>query len=161
MDEVNEIQNIKVVGEGKQYIVIRLGSEQYGIDIKYVDNIVRKQRITRIPSAQPYFKGVINLRGEIIPVMSMRLKFGLEPDEYTNATRIIIIKFESQSAIGIIVDEVKEVVTLAEDSIEKPTAASNDVNDVRTQYVSGIGKHGEGLVTLLNVASVVGEKESV
>lgn len=158
MDEVNEIQNIKVAGEGKQYIVIRLGSEQYGIDIKYVDNIVRQQRITRIPSAQSYFKGVINLRGEIIPVMSMRLKFGLEPDEYTNATRIIIIKLESQSAIGIIVDEVKEVVTLDDDSIEKPTATS-EAGDVRQQYVSGIGKHGEGLVTLLNVASVIGEKE--
>ena len=101
MDDIKDIQNLETVGEGKQYIVVRLGSEQYGIDIKYVDNIVRNQRITRIPSAQDFFKGVINLRGEIIPVMSLRLKFGLEPDEYTNATRIIIIKLESQSAIGM------------------------------------------------------------
>ena len=67
--------------ETKQFIVVNLGNEQYGIDIKYVDNIVRMQRITRVPKAQPYFKGVINLRGEIMPVMSIRLKFNLDDDE--------------------------------------------------------------------------------
>jgi purine-binding chemotaxis protein CheW len=72
-------ENVKVL-EAKQYIVVNIGQEQYGIDIKYVDNIVRMQRITRVPKAQHYFKGVINLRGEIIPVMSIRLKFALEPD---------------------------------------------------------------------------------
>lgn len=159
MDDIKEIQNLETVSEGKQYIVVRLGSEQYGIDIKYVDNIVRNQRITRIPMAQNYFKGVINLRGEIIPVMSLRLKFGLEPDEYTNATRIIIIKLESQSAIGIMVDEVKEVVTLDEDSIEKSN--SSDSNDVQIQYLNGIGKHEDGLITLLNISSVIIEKESL
>ena len=114
--------------------------------------------ITRIPSAQDFFKGVINLRGEIIPVMSLRLKFGLEPDEYTNATRIIIIKLESQSAIGIMVDEVREVVTLDEDSIENPN--STDSNEVQLQYLSGVGKHEDGLITLLNIASVIIEKET-
>lgn len=159
MDDIREIQNLEVVGEGKQYIVVRLGTEQYGIDIKYVDNIVRNQRITRIPRAQEYFKGVINLRGEIIPVMSLRLKFGLEPDVYSNSTRIIIIKLESQSAIGIMVDEVKEVVTLDEDAIEKPT--SSDSNDVQIQYLSGIGKQTDGLITLLNIAAVISEKENI
>lgn len=157
MDDMNDIQNVDIESEGKQYIVVRLGSEQYGIDIKYIDNIVRMTSITRIPSAQRYFKGVINLRGEIIPVMSIRLKFDLEPDEYTNSTRIIIIKPETQSAIGIIVDEVKEVVTLKSSSIEKPTAASS--NDIGVQYLSGIGKHNEGLITLLNISNVINEKE--
>ena len=68
MEDMNDVQNIETVSEGKQYIVVRIGTEQYGIDIKYVDNIVRNQRITRIPKAQPYFKGVINLRGDIIPL---------------------------------------------------------------------------------------------
>ena len=68
-----EIEN---TDETKQYIVAKLGSEQYGIDIAYVDNIVRMQKITRVPKTQPYFLGVINLRGEIIPVMSMRDKIG-------------------------------------------------------------------------------------
>lgn len=159
MDEINDIQNIEVASEGKQYIVVSLGSEQYGIDIKYIDNIVRMTRITRVPGAQKYFMGVINLRGEIIPVMSLRLKFDLEPDEYTNSTRIIIIKLESQSAIGIIVDEVKEVVTLDEASIDKPSAES--ANEIGIQYLSGVGKHGDGLITLLNIASVIIEKEAV
>lgn len=154
-----DVQNKNVAGKAKQYIVIKIGTEQYGIDIKYVDNIVRQQRITRIPKAQPFFKGVINLRGEIIPVMSLRLKFGLEPDEYTNATRIIIIKLEAQSAIGLIVDEVREVVALTEEAIEKNTTA--DFNDEKSQYLSGIGKNGESLISLLNIASVIIEKEVV
>ncbi len=158
MSDMNDVQNMEVASEGKQYIVVRIGTEQYGIDIKYIDNIVRNQRITRIPKAQKYFKGVINLRGEIIPVMSLRLKFELEPDEFTNATRIIIIKLEPQSAIGIIVDEVKEVVTLSENAIEKVTAT--DVSDPKTQYLCGIGKHDDGLISLLNITSVIIDKDS-
>ena len=145
------VQNMDTVANEKQYIVVRLGSEQYGIDIQYVDNIVRNQRITRVPKAQ---------RGEVIPVMSLRLKFNLEPDEYTNATRIIIIKLEQHSAIGIIVDEVKEVVTLSEDAIDKPTSADS-AGDSRIQYLSGIGKQADGLISLLNIANVVNDKEAV
>lgn len=156
--EDNKTVNIETAGEGRQYIVVRLGTEQYGIDIKYVDNIVRQQRITRIPKAQPYFRGVINLRGEIIPVMSIRTKFGLEDDVFTNATRIIIIKLEPQSAIGIIVDEVKEVVTLNVDEIEK---AAQDSSDEKSQFLSGIGKNGDSLISLLNIAGVIIEKENL
>lgn len=150
--------NINVPGETKQYIVVKLDSEQYGIDIKYVDNIVRMQRITRIPKAQPYFKGVINLRGEIVPVMSLRLKFGLKADEYSNTTRIIIIKLESQSSVGIIVDEVREVVTLDEENIDKP---NGNTNDEKAAYLSGVGKQEDGLISLLNIAGVIVEKEVV
>lgn len=146
MEEINGLV------ETKQYIVVKIGNEQYGIDIRYVDNIVRMQRITRVPKAQSYFKGVINLRGEIIPVMSVRLKFGLEEDEITNTTRIIIIKLEPQSAIGILVDEVKEVVTLEDESIDK---ATHNTKDEKSIYLSGVGKHGEGLISLLNIASVI------
>ena len=103
----------------KQYIVVKIGSEQYGIDISYVDNIVRMQKITRVPKAQTYFKGIINLRGEIVPVMSVRKRMGLDDDVFTNASRIIILKIEQQGALGIIVDEVKEVVTLGADQIDK------------------------------------------
>ncbi|WP_313132376.1 chemotaxis protein CheW [Anaerocolumna sp.] len=145
-------ENIKAL-EAKQYIVVNIGQEQYGIDIKYIDNIVRMQRITRVPKAQHYFKGVINLRGEIIPVMSIRLKFGLEPDEFDNATRIIIVKLDAQSAIGIIVDEVKEVVTLDESMISKV----NTELDEKNSYLSGVGKHGDGLISLLNIQGVIND----
>lgn len=146
-----------ITADMKQYIVVSIGNEQYGIDIQYIDNIVRMQRITRVPKAQNYFKGVINLRGEIIPVMSMRLKFGLDDDVYTGTTRIIIIKLE-QYPIGIIVDEVKEVVSLEENSIEKITNSGVEDNN---GYLSGIGKHNGSLISLLNISSVIIEKENV
>ncbi len=136
-----------------QYIVIKIGNEQYGINIKYVDNIVRMQAITRVPKAQPYFVGVINLRGEIVPVMSLRKKFEIEDDEITNSTRIIILKPEAQSTVGFLVDGVKEVVTLSEDEIEK-----NSVNGAQA-YISAVGKQNGQLISLLSIHSVIGDKE--
>ena len=76
--------------ETKQYISVKIGEEKFGIDIGYVDNIVRMQKITRVPKAQKYFKGIINLRGDIVPVMSARIKMGLDDDVYTSSTRKII-----------------------------------------------------------------------
>lgn len=143
--------------DSKQYIVVKINEEQYGINIKYVDNIVRMQRITRVPKAQHYFKGVINLRGEIIPVMSIRLKFGFLEDVITNSTRIIIIKLDAQSLVGIIVDEVKEVVTLDDTTIEKVVTSA--VED-KYGYLSGIGKHDDELISLLNITNVITEKEN-
>ena len=90
LEELKE--NINGVEEEKQYIVVNIGDEYFGIDIMNIDNIVRMQRITRVPKAENYFKGVINLRGEVLPVMSLRRKFGVEDDVITNASRIIIVK---------------------------------------------------------------------
>ena len=135
--------------EVKQYIVVMIGNEQYGIDIRYVDNIVRMQQITRVPKVQSYFKGIIRLRGEIVPVMSIRRKMDLPDDEYTNASRIIILKLEEKGAIGVIVDEVKEVVNLSEDQIDR--------NTNRGRFINGVGKHGEELISLLEISATVEE----
>lgn len=140
-----------------QYIVVKIGDEQYGINIKYVDNIVRMQGITRVPKSQVYYRGVINLRGEIIPVMSVRLRLGLESDVFTNKTRIIIIKSEN-ATVGLIVDEVKEVVNLDDDTVER---ASYDANDETSGYISGIGKSDGELITLLDIHQVLTEKENI
>lgn len=146
-------------GETTQFIIVRLGDEQYGIDIKYVDNIVRMQHITRVPKVQSYLKGVINLRGEVIPVMSIRIKMDLPADEYTKSTRIIILKLEQQGDIGIIVDEVKEVVTLDNSQIEKVAYESKEEKD---NFIFAIGKYADGgLISLLDLNSVVLEKESI
>lgn len=139
-----------------QYIVINIGDEQFGIDIKYIENIVRMQNITRVPHVQPYFKGVINLRGEVVPVMSLRLKMNLEDDVFTNNSRIIIVKLENNAPIGIIVDEVKEVVTLDEKSIDP---VIRDKNKVET-FINGIGKNGENLISLLDLNMVISDKEA-
>ena len=125
MEQVKAITTEQEAETAVQYIVVRIGNEQYGINIKYIDNIVRNQKITRVPKTQTYYKGVINLRGEIIPVMSIRLKLGLEDDEFTDKTRIIIVKIEG-ATIGVIVDQVREVVTLDDDNTEKITRTSRD-----------------------------------
>lgn len=151
--------NVSIAEEGrKQFIVVKIGGEQYGIDISYVDNIVRMQKITRVPKVQPYFKGIINLRGEIVPVMSIRTKMDLEPDEFTDVTRIIILKLEEHGVLGIVVDEVKEVVTLAPDEIEK---VSYDAKNNKTNFINGVGKHGEELISLFDTNSIIDETETV
>lgn len=139
--------------QSTQYIVVDLGIEQYGIDIKYVDNIVRMQKITRVPKAQDFYRGVINLRGEIVPVMSLRKKFGLEEDVFTDKTRIIILRLDQREAIGVVVDNVKEVVSLESDNIDK---VSNS-NDEKKYYISAVGKNQDNLISLLNVNLIIDE----
>lgn len=151
MDEM--IYDNDVVDE-IQYIVVKLGDEQYGVDISYVDNIVRLSQITRVPKSQPYYVGVINLRGEVVPIMSLRRRFNLEPDEYTNATRIIIIRLEDQSIVGFLVDEVREVVNIDPRKVEKPTFKLDEEN---ASFLAGIGKKGEGLISLLDIKAIVEE----
>lgn len=142
-------------GERVQYIVIKLGNEQYGIDIKYVDNIVRMQSITRVPHVPKYIKGVINLRGEVIPVLNLRLKMDLEEVENTNSSRIIILKMEQYGVLGFIVDEVREVVTLSEAQIEK---TSYDGTEEKQNFVFGVGKSNTDLVSLLDMNVVCAER---
>ena len=139
----------------KQYIIIKFDSEQYGISISYIDNIVRLQPITRVPHTQHYFLGIINLRGEIIPVMSMRKKFELPDKENTNQTRILILKLEgnNNNKIGVLVDEVKEVVTLTEDNIEKISSDSADIK----AYLSGVGKYNGTLISMLNIGALIAD----
>lgn len=139
-----------------QYIVTQLGEEQYGIDIKLISNIVRMQKITRVPKVSPYIRGVINLRGEVIPVISLRLKMGLADDEITKKTRIIILTLEQHESIGVLVDEVKEVVTLDEEHVEK---VSYDKDD-KAKFLSGVGKYDDKLISLLEIQSVLAENES-
>lgn len=135
--------------EAKQYIVVMIGNEQYGIDISYIDNIIRMQKVTRVPKVQYYFKGIISVRGEIVPIMSIRKRMDLEDDVFTNASRIIILKIEELGSLGIIVDEVKEVVNLSEEQIEK---VSN-----KGKFINGIGTHGDELISLLEINAIIEE----
>ena len=147
------MEQLTTAGTDIQYIVVRLGQERYGIDISYVDNILRMQRMTRVPNVAPYIKGVINLRGEVVPVMSTRIKMGLEPDELTNSTRIIILKFEQQGNIGVIVDEVDEVVTLNDEEVDKVPYDAKEEN-----FISGVGKIEDGLISILDLNALINEQ---
>ena len=150
------MEGIQESYETIQYIVVKFGDEQYGIDIKYIDNIVRMQRITRVPNVPAYIKGVINLRGEVVPVVSLRLKMGLCEDEITKLTRIIIIKLDNGEVIGVLVDAVKEVVTLDTREIEK---VSYDSGEDKTNFISGIGKDKGELISLFDLNLVFSAKE--
>ncbi len=135
----------------KQFVVVNLGVEQYGINIQYVQNIIRMMNITRVPKAKNYIKGVVNLRGEIIPVMSVRLKFNLDDDEFSNDTRIIFVEVDGNE-IGLIVDEVKEVIQLSVNDID---VFNQDAGEEKDTYVYGVGKVGDALVTLLNIEELI------
>ena len=138
----------------KQYIVVKIGGEQYGIDISYIDNIVRMCKITRVPKAPHFFRGVINLRGEVVPVMSLRRRMELDDDVFSDSSRIIILKLEEGGLMGVIVDEVKEVLSLSEDDIEAPTHSKK-----KTSFINGVGTNGDELISIFEISSIIGENE--
>ena len=155
---MNELIEGSEVGELIQYIVIKIDDEQYGINIKFIDNIVRMQQITRVPKVDDYLKGVINIRGEIVPVMSVRMKMGLEEEEITGKSRIIILKTGEGDLVGIIVDQVNQVLTLSANNIEK-MRYDDKKNQSAATFVSGVGHYDGGLVSILDLDAVVAEKE--
>ncbi|WP_027621539.1 chemotaxis protein CheW [Acetivibrio clariflavus] len=140
---MGEVVNV----DGKQYVVFLLDKENYGVEIHSVTTIEKMLPYARVPKTPDYIKGVINLRGEIVPIMDIRTRFGMEAREETEETRIIIIKINDVS-FGIIVDEVDEVLTLSEEAIEN---VSNFTNDISMDYILGVGKIDGRIVTLLNI----------
>ncbi len=156
---MNELRDNSDVGELIQYIVIKIDDEQYGINIKFIDNIVRMQQITRVPQVDEYLKGVINIRGEIVPVMSVRMKMGLAEDEITNKSRIIILKTDSGDLVGIIVDQVNQVLTIDSNNVEKVRYDDKKAKS-NASFVSGVGHYDGGLVSILDLEAVVSDKEA-
>ncbi len=145
------------LSEVKKFLIFRLGNEEYGIDIHKITTIIEKEmNIARVPKTPLFLKGVINLRGEIIPVMSLRLKFGLADDVFNEETRIIIIKLEDIS-VGMVVDSVAEVLELDEDAMESIT---NIAGELSLDYIAGVGKANGRIITLLNLENLVSLNES-
>jgi len=137
-----------------KYLTFILGKEYYGIDIMYVTEIVGLQEISEVPEFPEYMKGIINLRGKIIPVMDVRLRFKKAPREYNDRTCIIVIDIDSAS-IGIIVDHVSEVVNIGDENIVPPPA----INQISKKYIKGIGKNGESIILLLDCNSLLSMEE--
>ncbi|QEH69587.1 chemotaxis protein CheW [Cellulosilyticum sp. ST5] len=137
----------------QQFIVFKLDTQLFGIDIQNVQIIEKMKSIMRVPKVPACVKGVMNLRGEIIPVISLREQFELEHLDYTDKTRIVIVKLED-AMVGIIVDEVKEVIEIANDQIE---AVQNIQGKMKTSHILGVGKVEENIVTLLNLSNIIDE----
>ena len=137
----------------QQYIVFKLNEQLYGISIQNVQIIEKIKPIMRVPKVATCIKGVMNLRGEIIPVVSLREQFKLETKEYTDKTRIIIVKLED-AMVGLIVDEVKEVIEIESTQVE---TVQNIQGKMKTSHILGVGKVEENIVTLLNLTNIIEE----
>lgn len=133
----------------QQYIEFAIEREQYAIEIQDIHEIIKMQDITEIPNVRPYVKGVINLRGKIVPVISLRSLFSLGEKEYTRTTRIIVVHHQ-EDTVGIIVDRVNKVTTFSD--IQPPPER---VGGIDGNYFVGIGLTTSGLVAILKLNEVL------
>ena len=138
-----------------RFLTFTLEDEVYGIEIRYVTEIIGIQSITRVPEVPPYVKGIINLRGKIIPVIDIRLKFGREPMEYNDRTCIVVIDI-NEVTVGLIVDKVDEVLTIEDDGIAAPPASKTGFEN---RYIKGIGKFGGNVQLLLDCEKLLKNEE--
>jgi len=142
-----------------KYLTFRLADEEYGLEILKVQEIIQMQTITRVPRTPAYVRGVINLRGKVIPVVDLRLKFGLEGVDDTDRTCIIVVQIRQGDNVvimGIIIDEVREVLDIAGDNIED---APDFGSQIDTEFIMGMGKIGQSVKILLDIDKVLSAAE--
>lgn len=146
--EQETIEEIKV-------IIFRLKDEEYGVDVNQVKSIERMERITRVPNTPPFVKGVINLRGVVIPIIDLRNRFGIELLEYNDSTRIVIVNVDDVE-VGLIVDAANDVIDIPINAIEPPPKV---VGGVESKYLRGVAKLSNRLLILLNLDKVLNPDE--
>jgi purine-binding chemotaxis protein CheW len=157
---MTEILNA-VLGMGEEdtlkgkFLTFALGKEEYGIEIRYVTEIIGIQVITEVPELPEYVKGIINLRGKIIPVIDVRLRFSKEARDYNDRTCIIVIEIKDVY-VGLIVDTVAEVISIAEQEIVPPPQVNNGGHH---KYIEGIGKVGSSVKLLLDCYKLLSDYE--
>lgn len=146
------------MGEDVKVIVFELGEETYGVEVDKVKTIERMMPMTRVPKTPPFVKGVINLRGVVVPVIDLRGRFGLEEADYTEHSRIIIVSME-QLEVGLIVDSASNVIDINTDVIEEPPEI---VGGIKAKYLQGVAKlSDESLLVMLNLKEVLNKDEIV
>lgn len=140
-----------------KYMTFKSGNEYFGLEIQYVNEIIQLQAITAIPETEDYIKGLINLRGKVIPVVDVRLRFKQEPFEYNDRTCIIVINIKSMM-VGLIVEKIAEVVEIKEDNILPPPTVGR-TDKVQNKYVYGIGKVGDAVKLLLDPDKLLNDQD--
>jgi len=145
------MSDVVTAGDELKLIVFKLGPEEYGLDILRVQEIKRLMKITRVPSTPQFIKGVINLRGSVLPVIDLRTRLELTENELTDAARIIVV-LVNENIVGFIVDEVVEVTTMSRENVESVNSLSNGIS---AEYFSGIAKAENRLFILLNPENIV------
>lgn len=157
-DDTASERSDSVLGKGGKHLIFRLAREEYGVAIHRVLEIIRLSEITRVPLARSYIRGVFNLRGKVYPVLDLRCRLGFGMTETTDQTVIIMVQYSSQDrgdqALGFLVDEVLEVLTIAREDIEPAPAVGSDPPG--ETFVRGVGKQGSRIIFLLDIDSVVG-----
>ncbi|MEE1078898.1 MAG: chemotaxis protein CheW [Agathobacter sp.] len=140
-----------------KYVTFKSGNEYFGLKIEYVNEIIVFQEITAIPESEDYIKGLINLRGKIIPVIDVRLRFKQEPFEYDDRTCIIVINYK-ENVVGLIVEKIAEVVEITEENI-LPSPSIGKADKSQNKYVYAIGKVGEAVKLLLDPNKLLNDED--
>jgi purine-binding chemotaxis protein CheW len=138
-----------------KYLTFQLADEEYGIEIYHVTEVVGLQKITNVPDMPDFVKGVINLRGQVIPVMDVRTRFIMKPREYDDRTCVVVVNIKD-TAIGLVVDEVREVLDIPEEQIEPPPKVSRSSG---SRFIQGLGKTGDKVTIILDVQRLLYEEE--
>jgi purine-binding chemotaxis protein CheW len=138
-----------------KYLTFHLAGEDYGVEIRYVTEIIGIQKITEVPDMPDFIRGVINLRGKVIPVMDVRTRFRLPSREYDERTCIIVVDI-NESSVGLVVDEVREVADIPEAQVEPPPATGQTKG---SSYIQGMGKLDNEVKIILNVNRLLNDGE--
>lgn len=139
-----------------KYMTFRLASEDYAIPLQHVTEIVAIQRITAIPDMPPFLRGVINLRGQVLPVMDVRARFNMEPRPYDDRTCVVLVSLRESVTVGLIVDTVSEVVSLPPDQISQPPRM---LSGPGSRYICGMGRLGDSVKIILDVQRMLFDDE--
>src|SRR5690554_2800288 len=151
-------EELNNVGEELKVIVFTLGDESYGVEVDKVRTIERMMPMTRVPKTPPFVKGVINLRGVVVPVIDLRGRFGIEETQHTENTRNIIVNV-NDIEVGLIVDSASDVINLDSDLIEDPPEV---VGGIKAKYLQGVAKlENNELLIMLNLTEVLNKQEIV
>lgn len=156
---MNETASVSLAERAGKYLTFQLAAEEYGLEILKVQEIIGIMDITRVPRMPEFVRGVVNLRGKVIPVVDLRLKFSIESQDDTEKTCIIVVQIargESQVTTGIIVDEVSEVLDVADDQIEDSPSFGANVN---TEFILAMGKIGQKVVMFLDIDKILSGDE--
>lgn len=149
--DVREDRKSQLAGDLIQVVSFHLGSEEYGVDISQVQEIIRMVEITHVPRAPHFMEGVINLRGQLIPIIDLRTRFDMARLEPTKSTRIIVTEIGSKK-VGMVVDRVSEVINIPIENVE---GAPEMIAGVGTEYIQGVGKLNERLIIMLDLTMVI------
>src|SRR5271157_6569342 len=150
-----ETTKMKETGELRQFISFSVGEEEYGLELLRVKEVIRVREITWLPKAPSFVKGIINLRGDVIPIIDLRDKFGLESREHTAATRVIVVEVEGR-LMGMVVDSASQVVRIPVNQIDPPPPV---VGGFSREFITGVGKLEDKLIILLNSDVILTAKE--